>query len=341
MIYDMHVHMTGWTSEARARLLQPRARRNPVLRHFARRMGLLDAPGLTDAAATDELRTRLLAWVEASAVNRFVLLALDGAYRPDGSVDADGTVLTIDNDEVADLVSFHKKLLFGASIHPARPDALAELDRLIARGACLVKWIPSAQNIRPEDPGCFPFYDALAAQGLPLLVHTGNEHTLRRFSNTLNDPRRLIPALERGVTVIAAHCGTRLFLHERSYFKYWEAMAREYETFYGDLSAFALPLHGGPLAAILGSRELTAKVVYGSDFPAFSWPFYHLTRTGFRVARRLAHEANPLDKAYLMMKSLGVPPDVFGRAGQLLRPPMAGKPGEAETPDGEPEKCAP
>ena len=48
------------------------------------------------------------------------------------------------------------------------------------------------------------FYELLAAEGLPLLVHTGNEHTCRPGRNAWNDPALLRHALERGVTVIAA-----------------------------------------------------------------------------------------------------------------------------------------
>jgi len=116
--------------------------------------------------------------------------------------------------------------------------ALEELRRVAARGACLVKWLPSAQNIRPDDPRCFPFYEALAALGMPLLSHTGCEHTLAAYPDAFNAPLRLVPALERGVTVIAAHCGTRLFLHERSWFGQWRELALRHPNLYGDLAAF-------------------------------------------------------------------------------------------------------
>ena len=67
---------------------------------------------------------------------------------------------------------------------------LAELERLIESGACLVKWLPSAQNIQPDHPRCFPFYDLLAKHKVPLLSHTGGEHTLKAFPDSLSDPRR-------------------------------------------------------------------------------------------------------------------------------------------------------
>ena len=138
--------------------------------------------------------------------------------------------MVADNDFVAGLAATSGKILFGASVHPYRHDALAELERLIESGACLVKWLPSAQNIQPDHPRCFPFYDLLAKHKVPLLSHTGGEHTLKAFPDSLSDPRRLVPALDRGVTVIAAHCGTSLFLHEKSYFRVWQEMALRHEN---------------------------------------------------------------------------------------------------------------
>jgi predicted TIM-barrel fold metal-dependent hydrolase len=107
----------------------------------------------------------------------------------------------------------------------------------------------------------------LAHFQIPLLCHTGVEHTLKAFPNTLNDPRRLLPALERGVTVIAAHCGTRIFLHEKSYLKTWREMALKHEHFYGDISAFGVVTRLWLLGHLLKSPALTAKLVFGSDFP--------------------------------------------------------------------------
>jgi hypothetical protein len=211
------------------------------------------------------------------------------------------------------------KALFGASVHPFRRDALAELDRVVALGACLIKWIPSAQNIAPDDPQCLPFYDRMAQHGIPLLSHTGIEHTLPMFDDALNATRRLTPALDRGVTVIAAHCGARLFLHERCHFDEWARLAREHPRLYGDVSAFGLPVHGRPLRRILKDPALLAKVVYGSDFPASAMPLWYAHRLGLRQALRLRAVPNPFDRVFLTMRAMGLPDQVFSRAGELLR----------------------
>ena len=320
MNYDLHVHLAGTERERCGNYLSPRL--GPTFRYLLRRLGL-EAEALQTPGGDERLRDLLLRWIAESSLDRVVVLALDGVYRRDGTLDLASTLLMTGNDYVAALASRDARVLFGASIHPYRRDALAALDRAVERGACLVKWIPAGQNIAPDDPLCFPFYEALARHRLPLLTHTGKEHVLSAFPDRLNDPRRLKPALDRGVTVIAAHCGARLFLHDCSHFRAWCTMAREYERFYGDLGAFAVITRCRALRRLERDPQLLAKIVYGSDFPApvLAWSYVH--RLGLRQVRALAAIANPLERAYRLFRSLGLPDAVFSRAGQLLRLPMA------------------
>ncbi|MBN2360424.1 MAG: amidohydrolase family protein [Deltaproteobacteria bacterium] len=313
MIYDIHVHTLPERPLDAASSIAPLARQGRVLRALLRTADRRLGGGSAAAWVAEQ--------VAASRVDRAVVLAIDSFCGADGVADRERTLLHVPNDEVAALCRRHPRLLFGASVHPYRPDALTELDRVAALGACLVKWIPSAQNIAPDDERCLPFYERLVALGLPLLSHTGIEHTLSVLSNDLNHPRRLRLALERGVTVIAAHCGTRLFLYERSQFSAWQRLALEHERCYGDLGAFGLPLHGGPLRTILADRDLCAKAVYGSDFPALVLPTWYAPAIGWQRARLLSAIANPLDRACALMQDLGVPAAVFARAGGLLRLP--------------------
>jgi len=196
-----------------------------------------------------------------------------------------------------------------------------ELERLVGRGACLVKWLPGAQNIQPDHPRCLPFYDALAHHRIPLLCHTGGEHALKAFPNTLNDPRRLGPALERGVIVIAAHCGACVFLHEKSHFQVWREMALRHERFYGDLGAFGIVTRIWLLRRMLASPALTSKLVFGSDYPTAVMPLSCVGPVGLRRALELRRMANPFDRAVGLIKAAGAPDAVFSRAESLLRIP--------------------
>jgi predicted TIM-barrel fold metal-dependent hydrolase len=318
MICDLHVHVAGIGSQASGNFLAPAFRRSVAFRWFLRRLGL--PAGVTSAPDCDQQVARLIVnKLNASKVDHAVLLAFDAARHDDGTRDEERTLMATDNDFVADLADSHQKVLFGASVHPYRPDALGELERLIGRGACLVKWLPGAQNIQPDDPRCFPFYDLLAQHQIPLLCHTGSEHILKSFSNTLNDPRRLTPALERGVTVIAAHCGARVFLHEKSYCQAWREMALRHERFYGDISAFGVITRVWLLHSLLRSPRLAAKLVFGSDFPVAPMPLTCVDMIGFKRALELRRMGNPFDQALEMMKAVGVPDEVFARSGQLLR----------------------
>ncbi len=318
MIYDLHVHIFGTDRERHGNFLHPRRRRGLLFRTFMRRFGLTP-DDVANGHLDDRVRARLLAWLEASRVDRAVVLALDGAYTRDGLPDGTHTQLATSNDYVADIADANERVLFGASVHPYRPDALRELERLIARGACLVKWLPSAQNIQPDAPACWPFYDALAHHRVPLLCHTGNEHTIGAFDTSLNQPWRLKPALDRGVTVIAAHCGARMFLHERCFLRQWQTLARDYEHLYGDVSAFGLPIRAGMLQRMLGRDELVSKLLYGSDFPTPTFPLSGIFSLGLSETMRLHAIQNPFDRAYLTLEKMGLPDDVFTRAQGILR----------------------
>ena len=78
---------------------------------------------------------------------------------------------------------------------------------------------------------CIPFYEALAHHGIPLLSHTGWEHVLPCLDRSVADPMLLLEALKRGVKVIAAHCGTRLFPWEIDYFPTGRNWRRNTSTF--------------------------------------------------------------------------------------------------------------
>src|SRR5207245_6439938 len=128
-------------------------------------------------------------------------------------------------------------ILFGASVHPYRKEAVAEIERCVRGGAVLLKWLPITQNFDPSDEPCIPVYEALAHYKLPLLSHTGGEKSLPTLNPHVADPMLLVPALKRGVTVIAAHCGTKSAIWETDFLPHFMRLAQEYENCYGDTSA--------------------------------------------------------------------------------------------------------
>lgn len=311
MIYDIHAHVIFNPGDQNSNYLCSRDSMSYGLRLLNNKIQELSKDNTPE--------NMLVKWIDDSKIDRVVLLALDAAYYPCGNLDKQNTLMVINNEYIAKLSLRSSKIMFGASVHPYRKDAISEIARLAKMGACLMKWIPSAQNIEPDNKACFEFYEALAEYKMPLLTHIGVEHALPKFNHLLNDPRKLKPALERGVTVIGAHCGTRMFLYEKSYFKCWERMALDYEKFYGDISTFTLPLHYLPLRAIMKNSKLLAKILYASDFPASSWPLWYSPTIGFKKALQLQQVENPFDKPYLTTKRMGVPDEVYTRADKILR----------------------
>jgi predicted TIM-barrel fold metal-dependent hydrolase len=246
-------------------------------------------------------------------------LAFDAVYTEDGRLDDPGTHLYVTNDYAAELARRHPKVLFGASVHPYRADAVAELERCVANGAVLVKWLPLVQGMDPASEKCVPFYEAMAHHRIPLLCHTGGEMSLPQAFPQYASPELLIPALKCGVTVIAAHCGTHSNPFGVDYLPVFCRMAKEYEHFYGDTAALNVPNRSYALPVLLADEAVRRKVVHGSDWPI---PSLATFRAGPLTALRLlATEGNWVRRDVLVKRAVGFDDDYFRRASTILRLP--------------------
>jgi len=162
---------------------------------------------------------RLLEQVRGSSLGAVVILAQDLVYGEDGRAVEGAGSFYVPNDYVLELARKHPEFLPAVSIHPARPDALEELDRCLAAGAVIMKCLPNCQNINCNDRRFTRFWERMAEARLPLLAHTGGEHTLPVVRRDFADPRILILPLECGVTAIAAHCATKSGLFDPQYLR--------------------------------------------------------------------------------------------------------------------------
>jgi predicted TIM-barrel fold metal-dependent hydrolase len=224
--------------------------------------------------------------------------------------------LYVTNDYVIELCSRHSNMRFACSVHPYRKDAVAEIERCVKSGAVLMKWLPIVQDFNPADPKCFPVYEALAHYRLPLLSHTGGEKTLPCLDLGVADPMLLVPAIERGVTVIAAHCGTRSAGSETDFLPQFARLAEMHEHFYGDTSALNLPTRSYAWHTLLRSPTLRQKIIHGSDWPIPSLP--PVGELGFRGLRFL-REGNWMNRDVLIKQKLGLDEDYWHRAAKILR----------------------
>ena len=316
MRIDVHVHVLATTPEHGCLSAYLRRRANVVLTRLRLGIPLCDTEERIERAIEDRLADTL---DDAPELDAGVGLAFDAVYGEEGQRDDPATHLYVSNDYVSELAARHPKLLFGASIHPYRTDALAELERCVAAGAVLVKWLPLVQGMDPASDRCAAFYEALAHHRVPLLCHTGGELSLPQKFPHLASPELLIPALRRGVTVIAAHCGTRSHPFNTDYLPNFIRMARGYENFYGDTSALCLPTRSYAIPHLLRDPAVRRKLVHGSDWPVISLP--PLRAGAFTAARLLATEGNWVRRDVLAKQALGFDDDYFHRAGTLLRLP--------------------
>jgi len=262
----------------------------------------------------------LLRLVRESSVDAVVLLAHERVYDADGTPRDDLGSMFVPNDLVLRLASNHCEFLPGVAIHPARRDAVEELDRCVEAGAVLMKCLPNCQNINPSDLRYRAFWQRMADHRLPLLVHTGGEHTVPVVNAALANPRLLRLPLECGVTVIAAHCGTKSGLFDPDYFNVWTDMLPEFPNLYGDTSAM-ISLNRCAHVQDCLRDEIAPRILHGSDFPV---PVlgHRLRWQGLidqSTFRRIQSIANPLERDWQFKQALGFADEVATRVSGLLR----------------------
>ena len=258
--------------------------------------------------------------VRGSSMDAVVLLAHERVHDPDGTPREDLGSMFVPNDVVLELAKTFPEFLPGVSIHPARRDALDELERCLAGGAVLMKCLPNCQNIDPSDRRYRPFWERMAAAGLPLLAHTGGEHTVPVVNAALADPKLLRFPLECGVTVIAAHCATRSGAFDRDYFDDWVEMLREFPNLYGDNSAMVSLNRCGHLRDCLRD-DVAPRILHGTDFPVpvLGHRMWLQGCVDWATFRRCHGINNPLERDWEFKRALGFTDEIATRPAKLLR----------------------
>ncbi len=320
---DMHVHIVGTGAGGTGCWLKA----DSCFRRLEARCFLWAIGMAPDALRGDFDRLyveHLLARLRESSLGATVILAQEQVYDAQGRLIEGAGLFHVPNDYVLRLGREHAEFLPAVSIHPARPDALEELERCLVGGAVMMKILPNVQNIDCSDRRYTKFWERMAGAELPLLSHTGSEMTLPVVNAEFANPRRLELPLQIGVTVVAAHCATRNALWDANWFLDFVAMTRRYPNLYGDNSAFCVinnRIRGSTVPETL-TEPLASRIVHGSDWPvpvSGLWPRLR----GYVDAgtyRRWQRHPNLLERDYQLKRAMGYASETFTRIWRLLRP---------------------
>ena len=255
-------YMSGWY------------RRQTVYRAFLI-YGRMDPGNVSDRTLRDATEQA----IGESKVDQVVCLALDPVYDRQGQRREDLSHMWVDNNYILSLrQSLGDKVLLGASVHPYDPEFRNRVIEYVEKGAVLLKWLPSAQQIDLADERVRDalVFLATARDGspLPLLLHNGPEYAipssdlrtssydclrwtgwdrtwnLLRGAKKWHRPRvkrihrNLRSGLDTGAVIIFAHCGL----------PYYAPHGLRHFLEHSELSTITRYLHAYPADATAGGR---------------------------------------------------------------------------------------
>jgi len=322
-LIDIHCHTAGIDAGGSGCFVSQRLRRSFRYRFFLKAFEVTEQELLSEGNRLIIQRISQ-ALARSQRVSAAVILAMDGVVSSDGELDTARTEMYLPNEFVAGEVRRHPNLLFGASINPLRRDALRRLEQVADDGAVLLKWLPPIQHIDPADRRLVPFYLRLKELGLPLLSHTGSEHSFTHARNELGDPERLRLPLSLGVTVLAAHAaGSGRNQGESNFDRLFRL--REFPTFYAEISALTQLNRPGQLRRLLECRELHGRLLYGTDMPLvktiITTPFAFPLRLSLLQMLEISRIDNPWDRDLALKEALGLRKEMLVDARSILKMP--------------------
>jgi hypothetical protein len=308
---DFHLHLAGNGCCNSKIILGQKFQKGTVFKALKFLQGITPEQLMTDI---DELwLKRICTFLESNEhVSEVVGLCLDMPHTESGEPILENTQLHVPNSWGVHAHTFSRgRILFGASVHPYRKDALEELQKVYAKGAFLIKWLPSMMGIDPASEKCDPFYAALREMKLPLLSHTDREYTFKALGDSWkdkNDVLRLRRPLSQGVTVIAAHAGTPSQMEDL------EKLATEFPNLYADSSAIISTTRARSAPALLQrikNSVLKERILFGTDWPIPPVPLLIADHLGLQKAHQLQFIKNPFERDVAIKAELGLSVEDF------------------------------
>lgn len=138
------------------------------------------------------------------------LLAFDKFFDPDGTYREDETEFFVSNHYTQLIVEQNKDYFrTTVSINPYRHDAIEEIKKWHQKGARIVKWLPNAMGMDPDDPKLIPFYQTIKDLNMAIITHVGYEMAVESAEHqAYGNPLKWRSALNLGTKIIFAHVGS-------------------------------------------------------------------------------------------------------------------------------------
>ncbi len=283
-LWDVHAHLLGTGDSGSGCSVNARMHEWWHPADTLRRRAIMNAACVsTNAASVDRAYVERLHALGSGFPHgaRWLLFAFDHAHDDRGQVRLDWTSFHVPNGYAAKVARDHaERFRWVASVHPYHPDALQRLDQALAEGALGLKWLPSAMNIDLRDLRCRPMYERLAATGVPLIVHCGEEAAVPGAGrDELGNPLRVRAALEAGVRVVLAHAASLGRARDldlpsqpwRAAFDLWARLMDEAASqplLYADVSAvFQSNREPRIWRSVLVREDWHPRLLHGSDHP--------------------------------------------------------------------------
>lgn len=329
-VWDVHAHLVGVGDAGTG------AWTNPEMESLAHPLQMLQRSFYLNAACVEDERPLDFAYLRRlNALHddlpvglKLMLLAFDVWHDVDGTRRPEHTTFYLPNDYAARVArSWPARYEWICSIHPHRADCVDELDRCVRLGARAVKWLPQAMGIDPASPSCDRFYARCAHHDIPILSHAGAERAVESRVADAGNPLRLRRALEHGVRVVVAHCGSLgegIDLDvapdgpEVPNFDLFGRLMDEPQwegRLFGEVSAMTQNNRADALRAVIERTDWHPRLLNGSDYPLPGvFPIFsprNLVSDGYITAREAAgigdlRERNPLLFDFVLKRHLRV-----------------------------------
>ena len=262
---------------------------------------------------------RLINLIGSSSLDAVLLLAMDYPYDKNGHCLKQRAKFYVPNDYVLNLAQKYSQIIPACSIHPARTDAIEELERCAEKDAKVLKLLPNCHNVDCSDRQYLSFWQKLAKLGLPFLAHTGGEFSVPVLNAKFADPRILRLPLECGVQVIAAHGAGKSGIWDPDYTAELLHMMGEFPNLFTDNSALASPNRWRTIPALVDTK-IQSRVIHGSDFPIPSggfgpWVGRLLGRKDYLKSRKIK---NPLERDVFIKQAVGFKASTLYRLNDII-----------------------